>query len=104
VVEVQVQGSLDLTTVERIRSQLLEALDLRPSSLVVDLSGCTFFDATGISMLLDVHRRVWRQHGTLELRGCSERHLRLLALMGLIDVFDTGAAHGRWDPVGPRLG
>jgi hypothetical protein len=24
--------------------------------------------------------------------------------MGLIDVFDTGAAHGRWDPVGPRLG
>jgi anti-anti-sigma factor len=69
---------------------LVEALELKPSCLVVDLSGCSFFDATGISMLLDIHRRAWRQHAALVLRGCSDRHLRLLALMGLIDVFDTG--------------
>jgi anti-sigma B factor antagonist len=89
-VEVQVQGALDLCSVERMRAQLFEALDLKPSMLVVDLSGCNFFDATGISMLLEVHRRAWRQHASLVLRGCSDRHLRLLALMGLIDVFDTG--------------
>jgi anti-sigma B factor antagonist len=91
-VEVEVVGPLDLCTVERTRAQLVEALELNPSCLLVDLSACSFFDATGISMLLEIHRRAWRQHASLVLRGCSARHLRLLALMGLIGVFDTGEA------------
>lgn len=89
VVEVRVQGELDLGTVPAMRERLLDALSLKPEQLVVDLAGCGFFDAIGINMLLDVHRQAWRQQSRLTLRGCSERHMRLFALMRLHEVFDV---------------
>jgi anti-anti-sigma factor len=87
-VEVCITGELDYATVPRMREQLRDALSLRPQRLVVDLSRCTFFDAMGINMLLEVHRQAWRQDAGLTLQGCSPRHLRILALMGLHGVFD----------------
>jgi anti-anti-sigma factor len=87
-VEVCIKGELDYATVPRTREQLHDALSLHPQRLVVDLAGCTFFDAMGINMLLEVHRQAWRQDAALTLRGCSQRHLRILALMGLHGVFD----------------
>jgi anti-anti-sigma factor len=92
VVEVQVRGDLDLTAVPRMRERLNDALSLQPHVLVVDLSACTSFGAQGITMLLEVHRRAWRQQAMLTLRGCSDRHLQMLALMGLQDVFDIDRA------------
>jgi len=88
VVEVVVEGELDLAGVERVRDTLDDALSLRPARLVVDLKDCPFVDASALTMLLDVHRRAWRAGGVLTLRGCSPRVLRLLSLTGLRRVFD----------------
>ena len=90
--QVRVEGVLDLASVARTREQLHAALAGKPERLVVDLSGCTFVDASALSMLLDVHRRAWRAGGVLTLRGCSPRVLRLLSLTGLRRVFDVEAA------------
>lgn len=87
--QVRVVGVLDLASVARTREQLHAALEAKPERLVVDLSGCTFVDASALSMLLDVHRRAWRAGGVLTLRGCSPRVLRLLSLTGLRRVFDV---------------
>lgn len=46
-------------------------------------------DVSGINLLLATHRQIWQQEGRLTLRGAQGRHLRLLALMGLTDVFDV---------------
>ena len=89
-VEVCVRGELDVATVPRMRERLHDALTLRPTHLYVDLTECGFLDACGILLLLDVHRQAWCQGATFVLRGCSPRHRRLLALMGLEDVFDLG--------------
>ncbi|MBK5307483.1 MAG: STAS domain-containing protein [Frankiaceae bacterium] len=94
-IEIHVQGELDLSTVPRMRERLHEALSLQPERLVVDLSECTFFDAMGINMLLELHRRAWRQNAAFTLRGCSDRHYRLLALMGLRNVFDIESRRAR---------
>ena len=88
VVEVVVDGDLDVASVERVRETLDDALSLRPGRLVVDLTDCPFVDASALTMLLDVHRRAWRAGGVLTLRGCSPRVLRLLSLTGLRRVFD----------------
>ena len=85
---VEVGDVLDLGSVARTREQLHDALAGRPERLVVDLSGCSFVDASALSMLLDVHRRACRHGGELRLRGCSPRVLRLLSLTGLRRVFD----------------
>ena len=85
---VDVVGELDLSSLPRVRAEIDEALAGRPERLIVDLSACPFVDASALSMLLDAHRRARRSGGSLPLRGCSPRVLRLLALTGLRGVFD----------------
>jgi len=92
VVEVVVEGELDVSSVGRVRETLHDALSIRPARLVVDLTDCPFVDACALTMLLDVHRRAWRAGGVLTLRGCSPRVLRLLSLTGLRRVFDLSEA------------
>jgi anti-anti-sigma factor len=87
-VTVTVTGALDVTTLPRVRDQLEQALATRPAGLAVDLSACTFVDASALAVLLDVHRRLSRTGGVLTLRGCCPRVLRLLSLTGLRRVFD----------------
>ena len=64
-----------------------QALAARPAALAVDLSACTFVDASALAVLLDVHRRTSRTGGVLTLVGCCPRVLRLLSLTGLRRVF-----------------
>ena len=87
-VVVPVPGALDVTTLPRVREQLEQAAAARPARLVVDLSACTFVDASALAVLLDVHRRLSRTGGVLTLRGSCPRVLRLLSLTGLRRVFD----------------
>ena len=87
-VTVAVTGALDVTTLPRVRDALEQALTARPSRLVVDLSACSFVDASALAVLLDLHRRMCRTGGVLTLRGCCPRVLRLLSLTGLRRVFD----------------
>ena len=89
VVVVEVQGDLDATRVPRVRALLEDAAALRPGQLVVDLGDCSFLDASGLTMLLDVHRRMCRVGAVLTLRGCSPRVMKLLSLTGLRRVFDV---------------
>ena len=85
---VTVTGALDVTTLPRVREQLEQALAGRPARLVVDLSACSFVDASALALLLDVHRRLSRTGGVVTLRGSCPRVLRLLSLTGLRRVFD----------------
>jgi anti-anti-sigma factor len=87
---VAVTGPLDVTTLPRVRAQLEQALAGRPGRLVVDLSACTFVDASALAVLLELHRSMSRAGGVLTLRGCCPRVLRLLSLTGLRRVFDLG--------------
>ncbi len=91
---VAVAGALDLAGVTRTRELLHEALAAGPERLVVDLTACSYVDASALSMLLDVHRRVHRGGGVLVLHGCSPRVLRLLSLTGLRRVFEVEPEEG----------
>lgn len=87
-VTVRVMGALDVTTLPRVREQLEQAAAGRPGRLVVDLSACTFVDASALALLLDLHRQLCRRGAVLTLRGSCPRVLRLLSLTGLRRVFD----------------
>jgi anti-anti-sigma factor len=92
VVVVELQGDLDALRVPRVRALLEDAVALRPQQLLVDLTDCSFLDAGGLTMLLEVHRRLARVGAVLTLRGCSPRVMRLLSLTGLQRVFDREPA------------
>jgi anti-sigma B factor antagonist len=89
---VTVRGELDLASapklqevLDRVHAHLHPALFKTP--LVVDMSGVTFVDATGLRALVAAARR-GRRHGQgTVLRDPSPATLRLLDLTRLLGVF-----------------
>lgn len=96
VVEVLVAEELDAAAVPRIRPVLEGVLAVRPEVVVVDLSGCSFIDAAGISLLLDVHRRAWMFDGRLVLRSPTAIVRRVLEIARVTHIL-------RIDPAMPGV-
>ena len=68
---VRLAGELDLYNAHAVRDELLAAADRGPERLVVDLSGLTFIDSTGLGVLIEARTRL------------SNRRAFLLAAPGL---------------------
>ncbi len=86
-VELIVDEDLTAEAATRLDGRLLDALQLRPAQLVVDLARCGYADARAIDVLLNAHRRTWHNGGRLTLRSPSPRVQRLLQLARVEQVF-----------------
>ena len=82
---VHVVGELDLAARDRLMAALSVA-SAAADRLVIDLSGTTFIDSTGIKALVDVWR--FRVNADLELvlREPSPTVMRTLEMAGLADL------------------
>jgi anti-anti-sigma factor len=54
-----------------------------PSRIVVDLSGVTFMDSSGINVFVAVYQPVDGTQGWLRIVGAQEAVLRVLTLVGV---------------------
>ncbi|GAA3140352.1 STAS domain-containing protein [Planomonospora alba] len=82
-----VAGDLDHHTVPRLRAAL-DDLTLAPGAgLVIDLSGLTFCDSTGISALVSAHQRAQDAGAALALAGLDPEIIRVFRIMGLDRLF-----------------
>jgi anti-sigma B factor antagonist len=100
---IALDGELDIASTPSLRERLHAALaDAAAAStgprVVVDLSGVTFCDASGLALLVDARRRTG-PGGTVVLAGPRPQLLRLLRVTGLDRVFTVrspgGAAESR---------
>ena len=82
-----VVGELDHHTAPRLRA----ALDMTPlgpdTSLVLDLSGLTYCDSTGITVLVTAYHRSQAAGSTLSLAGLKPDLMRVFGIIGLDQVF-----------------
>ena len=87
-----ITGDLDVTAATAVHKRIL-GLTLRPGDqLVLDLSGLTFMDSTGIRLLLQARAHAIR-HGAGFLIGRGpESVMRVLELVGLDEQLDVVAA------------
>ena len=76
---VALHGELDISTVDGLADALVEVAD---STVVVDLSGLTFMDSTGIAALMFARSRIlakdWASSSSLDRVRSSVRHWRSL--------------------------
>ncbi len=56
-VRVSLRGELDLSTVERLESELRRAEEARPELVVLDLRALTFLDSTGLRTIVTADQR-----------------------------------------------
>jgi anti-anti-sigma factor len=91
--ELQLEGELDLWSVERLQA-LLQRVARDNNAVVVGLERCEFVDSTGIALFLQIRRQLEDEGGRLVLYGCSEQVLRIFTVAGLTEAGIVFASRG----------
>lgn len=88
----ELRGELDITDSPRLRDQLLGMLRRSSSRLVIDLSGVTHCDTSGLAVLVGTQRRARLLGGSLHLAAVPPHVGEVLRITGLdrhLDIFPT---------------
>jgi anti-sigma B factor antagonist len=85
---VAVRGEIHVSTAPELSTRLAASLDRGVTSLVIDLSEVEFIDSTGLSVLLNVLRRVTQRGGSLVIVCTNPTVLRLFEITRLESTFE----------------
>jgi len=83
--ELQLDGELDLWTVERLQA-VLQRVARENDAILVGLQSCEFVDSTGIALFLQIRRQLEGEGGRLVIYGCSDQVLRIFTVAGLTEA------------------
>jgi anti-anti-sigma factor len=89
-----VSGEMDAATAPTLAAALESAASLRPQFILMDLSGVTFMDSTGIRLLLDADQQARAMMARLRICGASRavrRPLELTGTLELLEIHETPA-------------
>ena len=86
-----VSGEIDIASAPVLREQLLGLLRPPASRIVIDLSGVTFCDASGLAVLVAASRRAGLLDGVLRLAAPAPLTATVLRLTGLDSRFEIFA-------------
>jgi anti-sigma B factor antagonist len=90
---VRLHGEID-AGLRDAASQAMVTVVAGDGPLVIDTSGVTFIDSSGLAFLLQVHGVVTEAGRPVTLRDPSRAVLDLLALVGLDRLFPSAEAQG----------
>ncbi|MFC4591685.1 STAS domain-containing protein [Sphaerisporangium corydalis] len=80
-----VGGDLDAVTKPDLAARLAAHFTGPGASLILDLSGVTFLDSSGLGLIADYHARAREAGGMLAVAGADRARTRVLWLTGLAD-------------------
>jgi anti-anti-sigma factor len=83
--ELQLEGELDLWSVERLQA-VLQRVARENDAILIGLHGCEFVDSTGIALILQARRQLEGGGGRLVVYGCSDQVLRIFTVAGLTEA------------------
>ncbi|GAA2720775.1 STAS domain-containing protein [Cellulomonas aerilata] len=85
-VVMRVTGEVDVATAAPLRQELAVHMGSHQQDLIVDVSGVTFMDSTGLGVLVRAVRQVHERGGRIELVSHEDPVMNLLRLTALADV------------------
>jgi anti-anti-sigma factor len=85
----ELRGDLDIETVPLALAQLADIEDADPGLLIVDLSGLSFMDSTGLGLVVAAHARAIEHERRCVVVRPREPVDKAFSLTGLADVLDT---------------
>ena len=84
ILTISLSGDIDHNRVKGLLQNLDQELDeVLPRQVVVNCSGVTFMDSSGIAILLRLRQRMEALSGTLQVTGLNEQPARVLRAAGL---------------------
>lgn len=88
---VTVVGELDAHSAPKLQAHLDPLSERVGAAIVVDLSGVTFIDSTGLGVLVTTLKRVRETDGSLDVVATAPRVLKVFAITGLDAVIPVHA-------------
>jgi anti-anti-sigma factor len=86
---VTLKGPLDIETVAEMKDDF-EALTARASSgVVLDMTGVTFMDSSGVGALVFMYKRLTAQQATMHLVGLNGQPQKLIKLLRIHQTIPT---------------
>jgi anti-sigma B factor antagonist len=82
-----VAGEVDVYTASSLRRELALHMGARAEDLIIDLSGVTFLDSTGLGVLVRAARQLRERGARLALVVDQDRVVDLLRITALAQVF-----------------
>lgn len=86
-VVVQVAGEIDVYTAASLREKLADLIDADHTDVIVDLTGVTFMDSTGLGVLVGALKKVRGYGGRLQLVIDQEKVIKVFRITALTQVF-----------------
>ena len=80
-------GELDVNTAPELRERLSGLMNAGATSILLELSGVTFVDSTGLSVLVSALKRLRQADGDLQLSSPSPSVRRVFEITGLTRLF-----------------
>ena len=87
----EVQGEVDLHSAGQLQDRLVQVIAAGRQSIVVDLTGLSFLDSTGLGVLVAARTQARQAGAELRLVCASDRMLKLFRITGLDAVFEIYA-------------
>jgi anti-sigma B factor antagonist len=81
------EGEIDLHVSARVEQAIASLIKNRPPQVVVDLSGVTFIDSSGLAVLIRAMQDVQKYGGKLSLCGINDDVRTILEMARLDQVF-----------------
>jgi anti-sigma B factor antagonist len=66
------EGEIDLHVSPRLENSLWRMIKQQPPHVIIDLSGVTFIDSSGLAVLIRAMQDIQKYGGTLRLSGMNE--------------------------------
>jgi anti-sigma B factor antagonist len=82
-----VDGEVDADNCQELGAQIEPSLEAGIDTLVIDASGLTFIDSSGITELLRIRDLMQDRGGVCRIRTPTEQVRRILEITGLGDAF-----------------
>ncbi len=84
---IALEGEIDLHRSASVREQLDPCIATKEPQIVVDLSGVSYMDSSGLAVFIEVMQRVHGYGGKFALCGLSESVRHIFAIACLDQVF-----------------
>ena len=77
-------GEIDHHSAALLRSEIDSSIELNmPSMVILDFSGVTFMDSSGIGLIMGRYKVVSKSGGKLHVRGVTPQNYKVMKLAGL---------------------
>jgi len=89
--DIAVDGEIDAYTAPKLRDRLFPLSEKSGVNMVINLSGVSYMDSTGLGVFVGVFKNVKANGGQFKINGLSGRLQRLFAITGLADIIDVNS-------------